>query len=762
MGFELQIKVPNTGRAVGPRPVCGAVPIMPGRLAPDACLTLMEKSGRPVPLQTQVISCWQDGTVRWVLLDFVASPDPGETSLYTLRCEANGGQLTATQPIETSVEPTGEGIVRIGREVLVSLCAVDAEGRKYLALPTSFQTTAPGPVRKTVLICAEMVDSDGRRWFDSRLWVHVYAGLKKIMLEPLVIMNADKGVVQRILKLSLDLVLEGGITGASIGGSPGFEGEISGQVRLFQIDDSLYVLEPTNLRGSRAPGWAEVMYPSGRIATAVREFWQRWPKSLEVAANVLRIGLLPQFKEGTYAHLEPWYKYDYLFEGDCYRLRTGQARRWQVWIERDGDGENLAEHANAPLIPTVSPQYATSTSVWGHVAPSGAVGQERYDTWSARVFESYLEAIEDSRDYAEMNWGDWFGERKCNWANNEYDTARQLLIHFGRTSDPRAFYMAFATARHTAEVDTIHHVNEDLKSYFLDDVCRFYTNCGIIDNYPIRAGMVHAHCVGHVGGFHPVEKIHQLYCEFNPVPNGNPYLCLDPYNISHIFTQGMVYHYFLTGDPWVRETLDRIGDNLAKLVEDSRFPFAGRACEAREYGWPMLALCAIYEMDWQTRYLDAVRRLVDQVLTLQDPVHGGWLRRSGYGSCDCPGAKHEGEATFLNAIRINALCRYYELTGDARVLDPIKRDIDHLIEDRWDEDKRAWRHTACPNTEFHSILGVITMAIANSVRLFGDPKHKRVLEKIMANLLEHNTLGKSYGPIVYGTAEAAFVLARSH
>ncbi|MGC8863160.1 MAG: hypothetical protein ACP5R5_10360, partial [Armatimonadota bacterium] len=539
--------------------------------------------------------------------------------------------------------------------------------------------------------------------------------------------------------------------------------------RLFQVDDENYVIEgpfqdgkasgnAALANGRKAPGWAEIDDGNGRIAVALRDFWRQWPKSLEVAPASLRIGLLPGFAEGAFAHTEPWYKYDYLFEGDCYRLRTGQARRWQVWLDLDGCGPDLAALADGPLVPAANPTSSVSTGVWGLIAPAEAPAQADYNQWAAKAFQSFVDTTDQSRDYGAMNWGDWHGERRCNWANNEYDVARQMLIEFARTGDPRYFHRGFVTARHTAEVDTTHHVNEDLKRYFLDDVCRYYTNRGITDNYPIRPGMVHAHCVGHVGGFHTIEVIDRLYRECQAQPSGYIYLCLDPYNISHLFTQGMAYCYFLTDDPWLRETLVKIGDNLAKLVEDREFPFAGRRCEGREYGWPILALLAVYELDWNPRYMNAVRMLVDEVLSLQDPVHGGWLRRPGYGSCDCEPQKHEGEGTFLSAIRINALCRYYRLSGDERVLGPVRTEVDHLIEDRWDDESSDWLYYACPKSTHHIRAGVLMMAMANAVDLFNDPRHRRVLEKAWQVLSRQPDLGKLYGPHAYGVAETAAAL----
>ena len=98
---------------------------------------------------------------------------------------------------------------------------------------------------------------------------------------------------------------------------------------------------------------------------------------------------------------------------------------------------------------------------------------------------------------------------------------------------------------------------EDLKTHFEEFV-------GLNENYPVRPGMVHEHCVGHVSGFYSVEKIRKLYVSFGTGKSNNPYLCLDPYNLGHIWTQGMTYNYFLTGDPWMKETVEKIGINLVQ------------------------------------------------------------------------------------------------------------------------------------------------------------------------------------------------------
>ena len=130
-------------------------------------------------------------------------------------------------------------------------------------------------------------------------------------------------------------------------------------------------------------------------------------------------------------HMGPWYKHQYLFNGDCYRLRTGQSRRWQIWLDLSGNGDSLVQCANSPLVPAADPSQAIATGVWGPIEPAGSSQTKAYDQWAENLFvNGYLKSIAVQRDYGALNWGDWWGERGCNWGNHEYDTPRHLLLQF--------------------------------------------------------------------------------------------------------------------------------------------------------------------------------------------------------------------------------------------------------------------------------------------------------------------------------------------
>ena len=107
-----------------------------------------------------------------------------------------------------------------------------------------------------------------------------------------------------------------------------------------------------------------------RVLAHLRDMWQQWPKSLEISADELAVGLFPAFDEGDFSHMEPWYKHQYLFDGSCYQLRTGQARKWDVWVDLGGNGKWLAREANKPLLPTADPAQAIASALCSASTPS--------------------------------------------------------------------------------------------------------------------------------------------------------------------------------------------------------------------------------------------------------------------------------------------------------------------------------------------------------------------------------------------------------
>ena len=770
---ELALTVRDMAGLPGLRPVTGGVPLAAGAAPRGSYFALTNEQGERIPCQTAVLARWKDGSVRWILLDFQAAPPPGGTARFTLcwndhpdspapqlPVRAVDGTKGVIQTGTMRLAPADGGVVSVGDRLDARFTLIDGEGRRCRGVVESREVEASGPIRGTLLLRGAFRAPDGARVLGFRLRASVFAGMPRAFLEPQLLVDADSGVLHRIRELSLELVPRTPLKEVRFGGAS--QTQAGASARLLQVDDETCRFEGVEGTGSKAPGRARMTDAAGAVAVAVRDFWQQWPKSLESDAHGLKIGFFPAFSAGTFNHMGPWYKHQYLFDGECYQLRMGQSRRWQIWLDLQGDGESLARSANAPLVPAADPAQAVAAGVWGPIAAAGSPEMETYDRWAENLFvDGYINGIKEQRDYGAMNWGDWWGERGCNWGNHEYDTPKHILVQFARTGDPKYFYVGDTAARHTSEVDVIQFVNADLADYF-------HQTAGRNPDYPIRPGMVHEHCVGHVSGFYPVDRIRGLYVSLDIGKTQNPYLCLDPYNLGHIWTQGMVYDYFLTGDPWLKETVEKIGANLAQLVEDRKFAFKGHSHCGRVNGWTMLAIAGAYELDFDDRYLKAMKLLADDALSEQDPETGGWRYQLPWGHCYCE-TKHWGEAAFIGSIRLNGLSKYYELTGDPRIPEAVRRGVTHMNRDTWEEQYSGWRYTSCPQSGSGPGRqdGVIVMALVNSVAMTGDAEQLRILrqawkakfERLLVAPTSGPGLGKTYSTIMYGCPEAMHLFA---
>jgi hypothetical protein len=414
----------------------------------DSQFLLTNDQGEQVPCQTSILAQWNDGSARWILLDFQAAPPPSGTARFALSWGDQLELLAPRQPVcsperpkeilqsgSIQLSPATNGLLDIGDRLSIRMTLIDDQGQHCVGIAQSSELEMVGPLRGTMFLRGAFLRPDGSRVLGFQLRASLFAGSSAVRLEPHLLVDPDAGVVQQIRGLSLEIVPRSLVRSISLSGrSLKPAGRL---VRLLQVDDENWRFEGVQGTGSKAPGWAELTDAQGTVAVAVRDFWQQWPKSLEADDRRLILGLLPEFSAGTFDHMGPWYKHQYLFNGDCYRLRTGQSRRWQIWLDLSGNGDTLVQCANSPLVPAADPNQAIATGVWGPIEPAGASQTKAYDQWAENLFvNGYLNSIAVQRDYGALNWGDWWGERGCNWGNHEYDTPRHVLLQFVRTGDP--------------------------------------------------------------------------------------------------------------------------------------------------------------------------------------------------------------------------------------------------------------------------------------------------------------------------------------
>ena len=275
------------------RPLTGGVPIAEGAAPEGSVFVLRDHQGNTVPLQTSVLARWQDGSARWILLDFQANPPANGKLSYVLSwgrdaepknsdvvvCRS-GEENLALESGNIKVSLADGTLLSISERIDVILSLTDTEGQVCDAVVESSEIETTGKLRSTLLLLGSFQTQARERVFQFRLRASIYAGRSMIRLEPLILVDADKGVIQRIREMKLTLKPRNHTQAIRLGGDPGWEGSATSEVRLFQYDDQHYALQNAEGSGSKAPGWAELNDGQGDIAVALRDFWQQWPKSL--------------------------------------------------------------------------------------------------------------------------------------------------------------------------------------------------------------------------------------------------------------------------------------------------------------------------------------------------------------------------------------------------------------------------------------------------------------------------------------------------
>jgi hypothetical protein len=173
-----------------------------------------------------------------------------------------------------------------------------------------------------------------------------------------------------------------------------------------------------------------------------------------------------------------------------------------------------------------------------------------------------------------LNWGDWnfpgYRDRTkgCDaWGNLEYDLPQVLGLGWVATGR-RPMWDAFvAAAEHYRDVDIIHHDPD----------------------HPDRVGLNHPHKVGHFAA----EAIQNV-------------------DLGHVWLEGLLTHYRLTGERRSLEAARAMGDALAGRV--------GKAGNPRQFGWPMIALAALADATGDARYREAATHFAEPALRAYEPT----------------------------------------------------------------------------------------------------------------------------------------------
>jgi len=754
-------------------PVTSGIPIARGTMQKQDVMhaALFAADGKEVPLQTEVLACWPDGSVRWLLLDFQIDLTARQSKTLTFRYGPGVDRQTVQQPVRikrTSDTVTLDtGAVRCtfsgDRFRLFDAVWLDLDGDGAYAASerltqgqvegivlrapggTTFRADAAdaeitveqaGPLRACIRVTGRHASAGGTM-FGYVVRIHAFRGKPYLRCFYSFVNDWPGGVMAQIDALQLVFA-----TAPNARGSMLLDGRRGSPGRVFQIDDQHYERDGKPV-GRHAAGWAALSGPRAGIAVGLREFWQNWPKSIETRSDRIVLGICPDFAPGQYdgKPLLEESKLYYALRGGVHTFKCGLSRThefWTTFFAGEADANRLAQFfqaAEQPLLATCDPEYVSRTEAAGTFPPADPKKYDGYDTWFDRALAAHLRRRDKVHEYGMLNYGDWYGERGVNWGNLEYDLAHGLFLQYLRTGDRRYYLRAEQAARHHIDVDVVHATNKHLKNPWGD---------------PPRIGDIWLHCVGHTGGYYLNA----------PLPVSRTYQMGHSTNFGHVWVSGDLNYYYLTGDRRARIVALQCADAMVSHMPTQY------GTHIRALGWPLILVLDAYKATGDKKYLDAATANW-QVLKKNIDWDRGWVVHLAKGHCLHDDRRCYGNVPFMEGLTLCGLARYHRATGDPEVLRAISAGIDQMIRECWHEDVKTFSYTACPLSSHapYVLFMLSTEAMAYEVRLTGNQEHLRILREGVQSAIAHgsgNDFGKTLAQMIFFTPHGLAALEADH
>ncbi|MBM3891731.1 MAG: hypothetical protein FJ388_21665, partial [Verrucomicrobia bacterium] len=244
-------------------PARGGIPFGRGKLREPALVGLMDGK-REIPLQKKVLAVWPDGSVRWLLVDFLADVAAAQTARYTLEygdhARANARPQAAVSvrqeagriwldtgalrfALDTKAFRGIEEVALAGREKIIgregALRLVKDSGEEFRAdrlPPDEVVVEDSGPIRASVKVAGWFAAAGGEKFCRYEARVFAWAGRQDVQCDLTWIFTGDPEQ-ERIRELSLSLWADVGDAAAfGIGLDGRAERRGSGAAVLFQKD----------------------------------------------------------------------------------------------------------------------------------------------------------------------------------------------------------------------------------------------------------------------------------------------------------------------------------------------------------------------------------------------------------------------------------------------------------------------------------------------------------------------------------------------
>ncbi|MDO5581288.1 MAG: hypothetical protein Q4G69_09135 [Planctomycetia bacterium] len=722
-------------------PITSGIPFAQGTLASAADVCLRDPAGKAVPLQAESYVCWPDGSIKWLLCDFLANTEPGKAVEYTLETGKGIGEKYS--------QKDSEELKNRARDIAVrSASVIELEdGTRLESQPGSEMVESQGPVQVSLKLEGDYQNPNGDPSFHWRAHVSAFkSGFVRLrwtlgnhdLKNPyLRVRSADLGWKQKDQAVGF---------GASPASSASLSDGTSAKKDLLVLQDLVDRLTMKADGKSITPKEKafDGLIAAGNQILWVRDFWKTWPKGIRFEKGSCRVLLLPELAKKDYLPkngdtIQEAFMHFYWYKDGSYQFKQGMEIQTEIWFadlpDQGKEKSVYAEWFAHPLFAAASPDYYCNTKAFGEVNPQKAGSFDDYEKAFEKSFVQLEEGRKKRSEYGWMNFGDWFGERSWNWGNNEYDLPYACLLQFVRTGNADYLFRGFEMARHYTTIDFIAAAA------------------------PNKRELMYAHSTGHVGGFIDKEDprlpaLGKVVANLKGSTDGSG---------GHAFLTGAFYMGCLSGE---KRLFDVAAEDCWNQAE--RYTPAFKIHIERAVGWPIINAVNAWKFTGNPYYLNAARIFFEAVKNTQNPETGCFDLKQDQSECDCPDKKeHRGGKAFATGVLLHGLARLYEADHDPDVKTSIVRCSDWLLDYAWNEEKGGFRYkTGCPKYENmgrYSILVIEGILYAGEIT--DNPRYLKFIERTLGPHLKKTSgsgsgSGKSFTQMFRQTPHALFYLQK--
>lgn len=690
-------------------PITSGVPFGRGLLASPADARLLGPDGKRVIAQLEPMAFWPDGSIKWLLCSFLADTTPGKPTTYTLET----GTSIPPQPIKPSTKYN---------TTVPSAAITFGDGTTARSVEDkSARTISVGPVTCEACHEGDFVFPDGKpsgfRWrVETTVWdtprcrrYRWYVGNAKLDVENIAVRSITWTDGEPATSPALS------------DGTP-----IKNTTALQDFDSHATLTGPDGTKSlERLDGFIRL---SPNRALWMRDFWQTWPRGFKTADGKLQLNILPELPKTGYPqhdlnNLDNLFQYFYwLGDNGTYNFKRGMEFETDVWtmdVEPAANSAALANWLAEPLFAVAPCEYYCATGAFGPLFPARPNVFPDFE----RSLDTSFANLEKGRlirgEYGWMNYGDWFGERRWNWGNNEYDLAFLCATEFARTGRRDFLLRGEQMARHYTTIDFM--------AYLWN---------------PKQRERIYEHCVGHTGGF--IKKNDPRIANSKRVIFVSP--TIDGSG-GHDFSAGSFFYACLTGNRHFLQVAETACRTQAK-----RFTPNYRITIERAPGWTLTNATNAFLFTNDPYYLNCAKIIFEAIKKQQNPETGCMDLPQDQSECDCPDKKeHRGGKAFATGVMLHGLARYYEITGDPDAVTVITRSASWLLDYAWDKENKGFRYkTGCPKfAKGRGISPIVGEGLAYAGALSKNPRFFTFIKENFGSVLRSTTgtgpsCGKSF------------------